>query len=249
MKAIIETDKRILINQVDLSERDLINSYIKMTETKTVNVRELFDIDNNLDGASFTIGIPKKDIITYNNPEMLVILAGTTTLYDTEIDNETTMTITNNYQEYIETTISGSIVSIQAYNKSLLVNNTVRYPLEFTLVKGENTIKYMLYIQVPYLDTYTKEEIDYKIANIDKLTYQVVESIDDVTEPNIIYLVPKDDPEDNSNFWEYMLINDVPEKVGETDVDLSDYVKKEEIVYVTNEEIDELFEEPLEPEV
>lgn len=54
------------------------------------------------------------------------------------------------------------------------------------------------------------------------LNVQKVSSVDDVTEPNIIYLVPNSSTSGNL-YDEYMLIDDTPELIGAQSVDLSNY--------------------------
>ena len=70
-------------------------------------------------------------------------------------------------------------------------------------------------------EVYTKQEID----NLQHLKYQIVESIDDIDLNNspvsIIYLVPKDNEE---GYIEYSVINGKLEPIGESDIDLSNYV-------------------------
>lgn len=91
---------------------------------------------------------------------------------------------------------------------------------------------------------YNKGQVNNLIANIDKLTYEKVNSVSEVTEPNIIYLVPKEDPGTSNNFYEYMYIDESPELIGETDIDLSNYVTKDEFIFATNNDIDAIFNPP-----
>ncbi len=73
----------------------------------------------------------------------------------------------------------------------------------------------------------TDEEVDTKIssaiATIDKLQKKIVTSIEDVKEENIIYMVPVSIREQNNYYDEYMFINNKPELLGTTKIDLSEY--------------------------
>lgn len=84
------------------------------------------------------------------------------------------------------------------------------------------------------LDNYDKsDEVDRKIAeaiaDLGKLNVKIVSSILEVTEENVIYLIPMTDAEANNNYYEYMLINGNPELIGSTKIDLSDYYNKTEV--------------------
>ena len=74
------------------------------------------------------------------------------------------------------------------------------------------------------IDTLTK----YITSKISVLTTKVVDSESDVTEENILYLVPNSSSGDNK-YDEYMLINGSPELIGSQTIDLSDYPTTEEM--------------------
>lgn len=72
--------------------------------------------------------------------------------------------------------------------------------------------------------------IDTSIADIDALSRQVVASVSDidVTAPDAdkyIYMVAKTDGQSGDNYNEYMVIDGKIEHIGDTTIDLSDYVK------------------------
>lgn len=79
-------------------------------------------------------------------------------------------------------------------------------------------------------DVYTKQEID----NLQHLKYQIVESVDDIdlndSPANIIYLVPKS-LEDG--YIEYSVINGKLEPIGESNIDLSNYVTTDDTRLLT----------------
>lgn len=58
------------------------------------------------------------------------------------------------------------------------------------------------------------------------LTYQIANSLSEVTQPSTIYLVPNSDSGTDNAYDEYMYINGQPELIGSVgDVDLTGYVK------------------------
>lgn len=92
----------------------------------------------------------------------------------------------------------------------------------------------LLVTKVDGLDT--PEEVDSKIAEAiaaaNHLSYEIVESTDDIVldatgADKIIYLVKNGDVYD-----EYMVVNGVLEKVGDWNVDLSNYATKDEVTAV-----------------
>jgi hypothetical protein len=87
---------------------------------------------------------------------------------------------------------------------------------------------------------YNKSEVDGLIGSIDKLTRIVVASKDEITEENVIYMVPKDG-ENGNVYEEFMLINGNIELIGNTEVDLTNYITTDDVVFATTDEIDALF--------
>ena len=67
-----------------------------------------------------------------------------------------------------------------------------------------------------------------KIETLKKVTIKKVDSLPEVGEPNIIYLLPKQSNE-NSLYDEYMWIEEKWERVGSTGVGSDNYYTKEEI--------------------
>lgn len=57
------------------------------------------------------------------------------------------------------------------------------------------------------------------------LSYKVVASLPDTGEANVIYLVPRTEPGDQNVYDEYMWENNAWEKIGNTEVDLTGYIK------------------------
>ena len=75
-------------------------------------------------------------------------------------------------------------------------------------------------------ETYTQSEVNALVGSLTRIDIKVVSSIDDVTEPNVIYLVPASSGESGDYYNEYILVNGSPELIGNTRVDLSDYYTK-----------------------
>lgn len=73
-----------------------------------------------------------------------------------------------------------------------------------------------------------KEYTDVEIATFDFI--KIVESLGETGVPNSLYLVPKKDSKDNDLFDEYIWASDKWEFITTRQIDLSPYVKREEIV-------------------
>ena len=70
-------------------------------------------------------------------------------------------------------------------------------------------------------------------SNITILSIQIVDSIDNITQENVLYLVPASEDEGNM-YNEYMLINNNIEQVGSQSIDLTGYAKTTEVEQMIN---------------
>lgn len=73
-------------------------------------------------------------------------------------------------------------------------------------------------------------------SNITILSIQIVDSIDNVTQENVLYLVPVSSNEGNM-YNEYMLVNGKVEQVGSQDIDLTGYAKTTDVKAMITEAI------------
>lgn len=95
-------------------------------------------------------------------------------------------------------------------------------------------------------NAYTKGEVDSAIstavANSGHLKRLIVESLPDVktADANTIYMVLEDNGSGDNKYVEYMAINGAWEKTGDSTVDLSGYLKKTDMVAITNADIDSI---------
>ncbi len=78
-------------------------------------------------------------------------------------------------------------------------------------------------------ETYTKEEVEGLISAIQQCSFEVVESLPLVGETNIIYLVLKQSAETRNIYDEYIYVNHGWEKIGDTQIDLSNYVTTQDL--------------------
>lgn len=86
-------------------------------------------------------------------------------------------------------------------------------------------------------DMATKTYVTQQLANINKKT--VVTSTTQMTDANTIYLMANEGS-GNNIYDEYIVVSGKPEKVGTTEVDLTNYVQESDLVAITNGEIDDI---------
>lgn len=73
-------------------------------------------------------------------------------------------------------------------------------------------------------ETYTKNEVNSLIGAIQQFHYEIVQELPQTGATNILYLVPKSDTEISNVYDEYVYANNNWEKIGDTQIDLSNYV-------------------------
>ena len=85
--------------------------------------------------------------------------------------------------------------------------------------------------------TQVQTAISSALANVTSISYEVVQSLPATGEAGKIYLVANNGS--NPNIYdEYIYVNNKFEKIGTTDVDLSNYIQTTDLVAITNAEID-----------
>lgn len=88
-------------------------------------------------------------------------------------------------------------------------------------------------------DTYTKTEVNNLIASISSLNILIVQTLptEDIS-TTTIYFVPRTTSETRNIYDEFIYINNAWEKIGSTEIDLSNYWSKTELTAITTAEID-----------
>ena len=87
----------------------------------------------------------------------------------------------------------------------------------------------------------TAAEVATAISNANHLKRVIVDSLPATGDANTIYLIPSASSKDGNVKDEYMWIDSKWEKIGSSEADLSGYVKDSDIVAITTEEIDAIF--------
>lgn len=76
-------------------------------------------------------------------------------------------------------------------------------------------------------ETYTQEEVNALIGQLSTISFEVVDVLPQTGEANKIYLVPSTEGQPQNGYDEYIYVNESWEKIGSTDIDLSQYATKE----------------------
>lgn len=75
-------------------------------------------------------------------------------------------------------------------------------------------------------ETYTQDEVNTLIGNLATIEIQAVDNLPASGKSNVIYLVPKDSAQTNNAKDEYLWTGTAFEKIGDTEIDLSNYLTK-----------------------
>ena len=91
-----------------------------------------------------------------------------------------------------------------------------------------------------YTSAETDSAIATAVANAEHLKRSIVEALPEVASADVhtIYMVKADEDSSDNKYIEYMVINGAWEKTGDTDVDLTDYMKTADMEAITTDEID-----------
>lgn len=76
-------------------------------------------------------------------------------------------------------------------------------------------------------ETYTQEEVNALIGQIATISFEVVDVLPQTGEASKIYLVPSTEGQQQNGYDEYIYVNESWEKIGSTNIDLSQYATKE----------------------
>lgn len=124
----------------------------------------------------------------------------------------------------------GTITGIKVNNSSIGTSGVVNITVPTDNASLSNGAGYQTASQV-------STAINNALAGITGITYSVVQSLPATGEAGVIYLVSNSGT--NPNIYdEYIYVNNTFEKIGTTDVDLTNYVEFSDLTTITNAEID-----------
>lgn len=88
---------------------------------------------------------------------------------------------------------------------------------------------------------FVHQAVNDAIADANNLKKQIVQELPETGQENIMYLVPSEDAEDGNVYDEYLFNDGEWERIGSTKMDMTGYLKEDQLVPITEEEIDAMF--------
>lgn len=193
------------------------SDYTNLTNKPSINGVEL---DGNKTSADLNI----TDTI-YDDTQVRNDIS---TLQSSKVDKETGKTLSSNdytneeksklanLSNYDDTQIQSAIASLQT-NKANV--SDIPDVSNFITSSVDNLVNYY-----KKSETYTQSEVNNLIGAIQQFHYEIVSTLPQTGANNILYLVPKTTTETQNVYDEYVYANNGWEKIGDTQIDLSDYV-------------------------
>lgn len=184
-------------------------TFIKTNDKRLVNSMYIKDVE--------------KDFL--NNKRLVYVLyngAPVKTTYQSEAEVDSNL---KTLKETLETMSEGSSMDLTAYltkaeatknyvGKAELANYATQTDIQDFITRSVNDL----------VNYYKKTEVDNLINAVTTISLKVVDNKDKVTEENIIYFVPSTSGAENI-YDEYVLVNNKAEKIGTSEVNLSEYLK------------------------
>ncbi len=135
MKAVFKDEKRLLIRRINKEDKVLLNAFVEKFQKYEVDITDLIDVDNNLDGITFTISDRVRNKIPYRPPLEQILIQDTSTMFDLCTDRDTTINLVNGYTEYIRAVLDRSEVHLYAKEDVSLEGTTRQYTIYAILNK------------------------------------------------------------------------------------------------------------------
>lgn len=165
MRAIVKNNKKIVLNQIDPSERALIDEFVRKSIKQETRLTKLVDIDSELDGLSFELKGIKPNLIDFKTPCIQVLAVGGTVKLDLEVDSETTIIVDPDENEgFLDVSVDdNNLVVITALEHGELKGNTEQYIVTITLEKlGYNSAIIPVNVSVLYFNSSSGSGSDYE---------------------------------------------------------------------------------------
>ena len=262
------TEKTKLSGIEEGANKTVVDTVLNSTSTNPVQNNVINSALNNkvdkITGKGLSTNDLTDDLLTkLNNTatkvEEIATVGGEPNIIETVKVNGTILTVTNKSVNVEVPTNNNQLTNGAGYITGI-DNNDVTDALGFTPYNATNPNGYINAIEVGrILDDrnfqtsaqvnsiidgkgyQTADQVDTAIADaigdITGISYEVVTSLPSTGEAGVIYLLSNGGT--NPNIYdEYIYTNNKFEKIGTTDVDLSDYVQNTDLEVITNSEID-----------
>ena len=216
-----------------LSDEGIVNVLEQIDDTGTKTIEESFVARE----IPLVISYTEEQQIVYNQIKKATSYKNITHIFSTdEISPIFEVTYKKDLETIVETTEGGTADSVDWSN----VQNKPTKLSEFTNDSGYQTstqVESAITAKGYQTANQVSTAISNAIANIQGISYSIVETLPTTGEAGVIYLISNSVTNPNS-YEEYIWITDNFEKIGTTEVDLTGYIKESDLVAITNEEID-----------
>lgn len=153
--------------------------------------------------------------------------------HDTRITSaESAITNANNAIAELNRAIANANSAIEQANAEI---NSVRSAKQDILTAGDNIDITENVISADLDDYYTAQEVRDLLADFDGVSFEIVEELPTEGDSNVIYLLPN-----GNGYDQYVYADSAWAKVGNTDVDLSNYVTNEALNTALDDKQDKL---------
>jgi hypothetical protein len=161
MRALFKDNKRLIVRNLNKEDKILVNAFVDKFQEYEISLTELVDVDNKVDGITFTITDELRNKIHYKEPYIQVLMQKTTSTVDLETDEETNIEIINEFSDFLEVSVSGSVISVTAIEKPEFEGMSKHYVIYAKLTKpGCDQTTVPINISVIYITD--KGVIDYE---------------------------------------------------------------------------------------
>lgn len=165
----------------------------------------------------------------YNDVEIKTVLnnkvdkeLGKSLVSDLEI--ERLANVTNYNDTDIKTEIGSLLDTVDEHDKDLTNLDNELVATKQELEEQEQNINHLDDKKADKETTYTKEQVDELISAIENVRIEVVDDLPEIGRTNVIYFVRKQQEEFDDVFYEYVWESNQYELIGNTQIDLSDYI-------------------------
>lgn len=125
----------------------------------------------------------------------------------------------------------GTITGVNVNGTSVATSGVANISVPTSTSQLNNDSTYQTKAQIQAL-------INEAVGDVTGIDFQIVQSLPSTGEHGVIYLVPVSG---GANIYdEYIYVNNSFEKIGSTDIDLSNYVQFSDLTAITNSEIDSI---------
>ena len=168
MRALIKSNKRIILDHIDSNEKVLIDGFIRKAIRYVTEVKELYDVENNPDGLSFVLNEDKKHVVDFVVPPIQILASGGSTTLNLYVESDVHIVLDNPYEEIDVEVQEDNTIGIYAEKDYEKIGDTGQFVVTATLSK-EGFEDAIVPINITVLYVVNKEDIPKSYEALDDL--------------------------------------------------------------------------------